>query len=212
MVFFDFSEAFDMVPHTLLLSKLKTLRFSGLVLRWLASYLSNRTQAVVGSNGEILKLGHIGTGVPQGSVLGPLLFLLFTNDLKSVIRHSAHMSFVDDLQIHVQCSPENLNDAIVFINEDVQAIFEGTEANILVLNLDKTHAMIVANSWYLKNLKLNAYPQIKVNNIVIHFVDSVKNLGIIVRPTLSWDRQVGSICRKVYGTTTIQQVFKYQSA
>ncbi|XP_043477547.1 uncharacterized protein LOC122508333 [Leptopilina heterotoma] len=121
-VFFDFSKAFDMVPHTLLLLKLKTIGLSGSVLRWFASYLSGRTQAVVGQN-EMSEWGDAGTGVPQVSVLGPLLFILFTKDLGSVLKYCKHMYFVDDLQIYLHSSIDDLNNNLALINDDVKSVF-----------------------------------------------------------------------------------------
>ncbi|XP_043470936.1 uncharacterized protein LOC122504103 [Leptopilina heterotoma] len=200
VVFFDFSKAFDSVPHTILLSKLKAIGLSGSVIRWFASYLSGRTQAVVGPDGELSEWGHIGTGVPQGSVLGPLLFLLYTNDFRGVLKYSKHMYFVDDLQIYIHSSLEDLQNNIRLINEDVKAVFDWAKVNILKINFNKTYSMIIGSTWYVNKINLSDSSVIKINDNTIPFVDLVKNLGVIFTPTLSWDKQVGKMCKSVYAT------------
>ncbi|XP_051167606.1 uncharacterized protein LOC127285557 [Leptopilina boulardi] len=200
IVFFDFSKAFDMVPHTILLTKLKSIGLSCSVLKWFASYLSGRMQAVVGAKGEISEWADIGTGVPQGSVLGPLLFLLFTNELSNVLKYCKHMYFVDDLQIYMHSSLKDLKHNLSLLKEDVQSVLNWAETNILKINLNKTYSMIFGSTWYINNVNECNYPPIEIDNITIPFVDSVRNLGVIYRPTLSWDKQVGKICKNTYAS------------
>lgn len=127
-----------MIPHTLLLLKLKSFGLSNTVLKWFASYLSGRRQAVVGQNGELSDWRCIGTGVPQGSVLGPLLFNLFTNDFKNVLRYTKHMYLVNDLQIYIHSSLDDLKDNLSLINEDVKSVLNWATTNILKVNINKT--------------------------------------------------------------------------
>ena len=116
----DFSKAFDSVPHQRLLLKLEAIGIRGYLLQWIRSFLTNRLQRVV-INGRYSPWLPVKSGVPQGSILGPLLFILYVNDIYSVIHHSKHGMFADDLSI--QKCPQLL---IVFsYNMILMALFSG---------------------------------------------------------------------------------------
>ena len=98
MIYLDYAKAFDKVDHELLLKKLHAYGVRGKLLMWLDSYLSNRQQTVV-INGEHSIPAKVVSGVPQGTVLGPVLFILYLNDLESCIKHSIVTSFADDTRL-----------------------------------------------------------------------------------------------------------------
>ena len=96
LVLFDFSKAFDTISHSKLLIKLRKLGFSDEALKWIFSYLTGRSQAVVDDKGGCSDWLATTFGVSQGSVLGPLLFSLFINDIGDLLKYSQHMIFADD--------------------------------------------------------------------------------------------------------------------
>lgn len=192
-VFFDFSKAFDRVDYIALLGKLKTLNFSDSVLQWIFSYLTGRIQRVRGAAGEMSSSTVIGTGVPQGSVLGPLLFTLYLSDFRRVLTHCRYNFYADDLQIYYHCKPRELLTAIQRVNNDIKSVICWATANKLVLNADKTQAIIFGITRYISMLDLCLLPNITVGMSSILYSTSVKYLGVIVTNNLSWEKQVANI-------------------
>ena len=109
---FDFSKAFDKVLPTILFRKMKEMRFSRSALIWLKSYLEDR-QLKVTSKLSSSESRNINLGVPQGSVLGLLLFCLYVNDIRDHLGPDVfHLLYADDLQVYIQVSPESLHEGI----------------------------------------------------------------------------------------------------
>lgn len=197
-VFFDFSKAFDRVDHLTLIRKLNNLNFSDSALRWIHSYLTGRTQAVKDDfNGTLSSPLPVVAGVPQGSVLEPLLFTMYLTDFGQVLRHCKYNFYADDLQIYIHCEPRDIHVAIRNINDDIEAIKNWTIANRLLLNPEKTQAIIMGTSRFINSIDLSTIPAVRVNGTSLQYSTSVKYLGVTILNTMSWETQVTKISNKV---------------
>ena len=134
-VFVEFKKAFDTVDHNIILKKLDYYGVRGIANEWFASYLKNRKQ-FVSTGGHISSTQVIQTGVPQGSVLGPLLFLLYVNDLNKSIKNSRAYHFADDTNILL--SNKSLELLAKEMNQDLKNLSQWLKANKLSLNVKKT--------------------------------------------------------------------------
>jgi hypothetical protein len=136
-VYFDLSNAFDLVPHSLLLHKLSALGLSGGYVNWFCSYLSGR-HSQVRVSGVLSSPFEILSGVPQGSVLGPLLFNAFINDICDVVAHSKFLLFADDIKIfRAVNSPQDCN----LLQSDISSVYDWCVANGMKLNIGKTRVI-----------------------------------------------------------------------
>ena len=138
-LFLDFSKAFDTVNHSILFEKLEYYGIRGIPLNWFKSYLDSRKQYVE-YNGTKSDEQIISCGVPQGSILGPLLFLLYINDLASVSNKLYTLLFANDSNMFI--SGKNLNDLIDTMNMEMIKVIEWLQVNELSLNLKKTYFMV----------------------------------------------------------------------
>lgn len=200
LVLFDFKTAFDTINHETLLRCIKNLNFSKLVVKWFHGYLSKRSQAVVDLEGELSEFLENDTGVPQGSVLGPVIFLLFINLIITILKYCKGLLFADDLQIYLQCKIENINETVRKINEDVKAIVEWARTMGLILNIAKTKVIILGtcqNHMLLRDLLIDP---IIVDGTPIPYEEEVKNLGVFISKNLTWNRQISHISSKIHGT------------
>ena len=141
-VYLDFSKAFDTVDHAILLSKLSHYGVRGNALQWFKSYLSDRKQYVT-YNGVSSPVNNITCGVPQGSILGPLLFLLYINDLGCVSSSIASILFADDTNLFK--TGNDLNKMQEELNCELSKISQWLKVNKLSLNIGKTHFVVFTN-------------------------------------------------------------------
>ena len=188
-IFLDLAKAFDTVDHKILLKKLEKYGIRGKPLLLLKSYLSNRQHLTKFLN-DVSELKVIDIGVPQGSILGPLLFLLFINDLPSVTNFNVKL-FADDTFLSLEA--DNYNEIFKKSNIELKKISRWLTANKLTLNVSKTKYMII----HRRKGKLNVKPAIKFNGKKLEKCTSYKYLGIFLDEKLNWKVHIKYLCEKL---------------
>src|SRR5208282_5418787 len=190
----DMSAAFDTVDFTILLHRLETsYSLSGTVLKWLTSFVTDRTQVVAldGNSSPPIKLI---CGVPQGSVLGPLLFVLYAADVMQIAHsHGVKIhAYADDLQTYVSCSAVNQKAAVTQILACVDDIGNWMSSNRLKLNADKTE-FIWCGTWQ-QLRKINRQP-LDVGGVCVAPVNKVRDLGVMIDDELTMTAHINHVVR-----------------
>ena len=207
LVLLDYSKAFDCANHRLILAKLQAAGLCPDALAWVSSYLSGRSQKVVTGTRESGWEGII-NGVPQGSVLGPLLFTVLVSDLKDAIKRGRYHLYADDTQLYYTCKVDEANETIDQINSDLANISNFSQKNCLKLNAGKSKFIVIGSRPNLKKLKSINLNEIKLDNKVIEREFEVKNLGVMFDETLSWARHVNLTVARAYGK--LKNVFRFK--
>ena len=189
VVFFDISKAFDKVWHKGLLHKLSNLGIRGNLLKWFHSYLHNRKQCVV-INGTKSYLKNVQAGVPQGSILGPLLFLIYINDLVVNIDCNIKL-FADDTSIYI--TVENPFSSAALLNSDLEKINDWSKKWLVSFNPSKTECMTISNK-----IKKPFHPSLIFDDVHLKEVESHKHLGVIFSSNLSWNQHIDEMISKAY--------------
>jgi exonuclease III len=188
-VFLDISKAFDKVYHEGLIFKLKQIGIIGNLLSLLKSYLCDRYHRVV-INGSSSDWRPVNAGVPQGSILGPLLFLIYINDIVDQIVSNIYI-FADDTSLMTFIDPLDIAGTFATINNDLQKLYEWSLQWRVDFNAMKSTYIIFS-----KTVPLPQYPQITMGGKVISQVDHHKHLGIILNSKMTWSKHVDYICEK----------------
>ncbi len=189
LVFLDVSKAFDKVYHRGLMYKLEQMGISGNLLKWIESYLNGRSQKVV-INGVESNPRYINASVPQGSILGPLLFLVYVNDLVNDLETTPYL-FADDTSLLEVINPRNVAGSFAKINRDLDSLSNWASQWRVNYNATKTVYMIVSNK---KNTIV--YPDLYLNGQVLTKVTSHKHLGITITKDMSWNLHIDAIIKK----------------
>ena len=212
-VFIDLQKAFDTINHEILMNKLRKYGIRGKCYDWLTDYLACRQQFVMFDD-VVSNRQTITCGVPQGSVLGPLLFILYINDIVHVSKSLFPILFADDTNIFIQ--GKSLNETINTLNMEMDKLVHWLNANKLSLNTAKTHYMIFKS----RSKHFSDHPEVKINGLRVEFVKCTQFLGVVLDERITWSDQInkikskvskglGILCkaRKVVDTTTLLTLY-----
>lgn len=193
MVLLDFSRAFDCINVPLLISKLHYYGFDDSTIAWFRSYFKDRKQLVkiTQPDGTCLtsEPSLVTRGVPQGSILGPLLFILYSSDIISCIKHCKYHLYADDLQIFLSFHPRDIDSAVRRINEDLHCLSEWANTNSLALNPSKSKYMVLG-SVHQTNTIMDKHSNIIIGGVKVDHVVEARNLGLLLDTNLRFENHV----------------------
>ena len=192
VLFLDLKKAFDTVDHSILLAKLEKYGIQGRSLEWFKSYLKDRKQ-VCSINGKKSSANYIKCGVPQGSNLGPILFLLYINDLPNSLKMSKPSMFADDTNL--TCVGQSSSEIETKLNEELENVHRWLTANKLTLNDEKTEFMLIGSRSRLACVHNS--PILKLGHRHIKRVYYKKPLGMVLDEQLKWDKHNEVQCKKI---------------
>lgn len=199
-IFCDISKAFDRVWHKGIISKLHSVGIRGSLLSWFSSYLDNRKQRVVLPRGSST-WQTIKAGVPQGSILGPILFLIYINDITQDIGSSIRL-FADDTTLYII-----IDDPIVsaqILEDDMQKISNWADKWLVTFNPTKTESLLLS-----RKTSRPYHPPVFMNNHAISEVESHKHLGLTFDKRLSWHSHIDIIMEKAWKRIHIMRKLKF---
>ena len=193
-VFLDLSKAFDTLEHSVLLKKMEKYGIRGKCNEWFKSYLTNRkirVKCLVESSGklEYSEYKSVTFGTPQGSCLGPLIFIIFTNDLYRQIEHSSTILFADDTTLYK--SHRNLKYLTWCIEDDLRKLADWFTSNKLTLNIEKTVCILFQKPGQSENIKL------EVGNQTIFNTPETRFLGMLLDEHMNWSPHINNLILKI---------------
>ena len=190
-IFMDLSKAFDTLDHHILLKKLNYYGFEGPALDWFSSYLTGRQQHVE-LNGVSSSFSQLSTGVPQRSILGPLLFLIYMNDIPNASTFFKYVLYADDTTLF---STINISAGATHeINNHLSKVYDWLGVNKLSLNVKKTKYIVfhAIN----KNIE-GVIPELSINGIIIERVQNFNYLGIFLNEHMFWKTHIDIVANKL---------------
>ena len=197
LVLLDLSAAFDTIDHKILLSRLSSFYgLSSTALNLIASYLLNRTQSV-SIESHSTPPSSIFTGIPQGSVLGPLLFSLYTSPVSQIFTKASisYHLYADDTQIYISFSPNQSRDSLSLLSSTLDEVYAWLTSNRLSVNPSKTEFLIIGNPQ--QRNKIQSSSIVFCGNVISPSA-SARNLGVTFDSSLSLTKHISSICKSAY--------------
>lgn len=205
LILLDYSKAFDLIDHTILLSKLKYFGLNTDSLNLFVSYLQNRKQGVL-LDGKVSRLVDTFRGVPQGSILGPLLFTLYTADFCRFLNRVHSHQYADDFQIYHSFNIRDFDNAMICINENLNVISRISQEHGLVLNESKTQMMVFGRERaFVVDHICN---KIKINDVFLEVSGSCRNLGVFFDSDLRYKSHVAMLLKRCYSKLRVLYQFK----
>lgn len=192
-VFMDLQKAFDTLNLEILIEKLQYYGIRGVPLLWFKSFLQNRTQFTF-VNGISSTPIETKCGVPQGTVLGPLMFIMYINDIAKIVNKSSLKLFADDSNLFVVAN--NINSLFEYANEELGLISDWLSANKLYVNYEKTNYMIFQPGKYNQNL-VCSHNKLMFNNHVLERIFVTKYLGVLIDDQLLWTEHIKNLVNKI---------------
>ena len=202
-VYIDFSKAFNCVQHSTLLNKLTHLNLDQNFVRWIASYLNNRSQRTLANN-TYSTSRQINQGVPQGSVLGPLLYIIYANDIADRIKNSGFTFYADDTVLYTQ--KKNLIQATADLQKDLDSLANWCADNEIYINISKTKTMFFGSRARLNSSEL---PIFKIGNSTLQRNKTYTYLGIKLDEQLALETHANSLIQRV--SNRVYQLTKIRS-
>lgn len=193
LILLDYSKAFDTLVHEILYAIMHFAGFSSSAVAFIRSYLNLRTQQV--RCGEVISDPlPVLVGVPQGSILGPLLFILYTHYIRTFLKYCLVHFYADDTQMYLSFPADQVEQGIARLNEDLQMMNRVAGAHQLILNPAKSQAIFFGNAAVCSDLSQST--QFKIGDEVIPIVSSVKNLGLFMDNTFRFRTHIASCVQK----------------
>lgn len=193
----DLSAAFDTVDPSVLQDVLAGLGVGGKVARWMQSYLNNRSQKVV--IGDVSSEPEsLDCGVPQGSVLGPILFTIYTSSLGRLLRrHGVNYHFyADDTQLWLTFDPKDIKNAFSKMEECIKDVEKWMSFHHLKMNCDKTEYLLISSKQLARSEVLRSPPSI--NGQAMNTSQAIRNLGVMIDSNATMSAQVDAVCKACY--------------
>ena len=190
-VLLDVSKAFDTLDHHMLLHKLGRAGIHGAALSWLESYLSARTQ-MVSFRGTLSGQKQLCCGVPQGSFFGPVLYLVYANDISNGVQYSSIIQYADDTTLYL--SGSSFEEVISNVNRDLYNLTDWMKANKLAISASKTQVIVFSkNSLH----RTPNFPKVKIVEDILGYQDTVRLLGIFLDSGLTWKAHIDNVSLKI---------------